>query len=45
MNLFLARLYDSTGRCCCHSNVGVGVGVTLKFYVKDFLCYGQGTVR
>ena len=36
----------STESYCCHFDVGVGIGVTLKkFYIKIFLCYGQGTVR
>ena len=24
---FLAPLYESTGSCCCHSDVGISVGL------------------
>ena len=44
----LALLYKSTEIYCCHFDVSMGSGVCvslLKFYVKVFLCYGQGTVR
>ena len=33
---FLAHLYDSTGSYCCHSDVGIGVGVTLKSFMLEF---------
>ena len=37
---FLARLYHSTGSCCCHSDdgvsVGIGMGVTLQSFTSKF---------
>ena len=33
---FLAFLYKSAGGYCCHLDVSMGVGLTLKFYVQDF---------
>ena len=44
---FLARLYESTKSYCCQSDggMGMGVGITLKFYNKFVLCDEQDTVR
>ena len=39
---FSACLYESIGSCCCHSDIGVGVGITLKSFTSDFLCDGKG---
>ena len=38
---FLSRLYESTESYCCHFEVGVGVGVTPKFYVKFFMLWAR----
>ena len=39
--IFLGCLYESTGSCCCHPDVSVGMDVTLT----NFTSRGQGTVR
>ena len=34
--LFLAHLYESTESCCCHFDMGVGVGITLQSFRSKF---------
>ena len=40
---FLSHLYESTGSCCCHFDMGVSVSITIKSFVsKIFYVMGKG---
>ena len=34
IEMILANLFESSGSCCCHPDVSMGVGVTFKYYDK-----------